>query len=457
MEDLRRKWPALSTQLSAELRRFEANDPEFQALGVLDAQNTSFNKMAAKELQDIKDFAYKSVDSGGLGLIPGRHNFGTREFAEAYSHKARMLDIQNENTSYLLALQSQDNVGARDNARAFESWISGESAGIKLEISDALAQSREAAIAAANPTAPQAAEKLLLWNTPGGGKDQALADIDAAMLSVTNMFENQFPINQRNTEAFSAAKARFDAQMGALSAYRTGVDTNDVTLMQSYEAWDTYQNIKFERAEPQIVQQGRALERVIPLLEAMKGDFGSKDKLIRNEVAKYVDDTLSGYLGRSGGFAQIDGLRPGANRREILNHTRSVRQQNPNRYGSAQISTEGVQTGANLDLRLGTDPGLLELAKKGNTAMSPTVAAEQYLARASYLDDLMLSGEIPRDVLRDTVVAMGSDGLIEQANIARQGAYPDACESTSLSDSARTTISRTLRWEVESPSLTWSW
>jgi hypothetical protein len=79
-----------------------------------------------------------------------------------------------------------------------------------------------------------------------------------------------------------------------------------------------------------------------------------------------------------------------------------------------------------MDLRLGTDPGLLNLATKGDNAMSPTVAAEQYIARASYLDDLRLSGEVPPDALRDTVVLMGADGLVEQANIARQGAYPDA-------------------------------
>jgi hypothetical protein len=426
MEDLRRKWPALAPQLSAELRRFEANDPEFAALGVLEIENASFNKMAAKELQDIKDFAYKPIQAGGLGMVPQRQKFGSKEFAEAYSHKSRVLEARNENTNYLLALQSQDDVSARDNALAFESWVSGETAGIRLEIADALDQSREAAKAAANPTSPQAAEKLILWNTPGGGKDQALSDIDNTMLSLTTMFENQFPINQRGTEAFAAAKARFDSEMGALSSYREGVDTGDLTLMQSYETWDTYQNIKFERAQPTIVEQGRVLERVVPLLEAMQGNFGAKDKLIRNDISEYINTSLQGYLGRSSGFAQIDGLPAGSSQREILNHTRSVRGQNPNRYGSAQLSASGTQTGANMDLRLGTDPGLLNLATKGDNAMSPTVAAEQYIARASYLDDLRLSGEVPPDALRDTVVLMGADGLVEQANIARQGAYPDA-------------------------------
>jgi hypothetical protein len=426
MEDLRRKWPALAPQLSAELRRFEANDPEFAALGVLEAENASFNKMAAAELQSIKDFAYKPIQAGGLGMVPQRQKFGSKEFAEAYSHKARVLEARNENTNYLLALQSQDDVSARDNAAAFESWVSGETAGIKLEIEGALAQSAEAAIAAIDPTAPHAAEKVLLWNTPGGGKDQALSEIDNAMRALTTMFEDQFPINQRGTEAFAAAKARFDAEMGALSNYRKGVDTNDVTLMQGMESWYTFQNVKFERAEPEIAEQGRMWGRVTGLIGAMNGNFGAKDKLIRNDFSEYIDTSLQGFLGRSSSFAQIDGLRSGASQREILNHTRSVRAQNPNRYGSGQLSPAAIQTGANMDLRLGTDPGLLDLATKGDAAMSPTVAAEQFIARASYLDDFKLSGDMPPDALRDTVILLGDEGLVEQANIARRGAYPSA-------------------------------
>jgi hypothetical protein len=427
-EELRRKFPRLGDEISAAVRRFESNDPEFFALAAIDAQNESFNKQAAKELDAIWDEAYNSVASGGLGMDPGTQTFGTKEFALAYIAQTQLVVKTEQNRAYLNAVRSTDEVDSRGYAQSWSMMQRGQASGVKAMISKTQAQARAVASAFQDPTAPNAAEIISVWGAPGGGKDLALQNTREAVVALEEAFINHFPTTMRNTEDFKAAESSKNAQVAALNVLIEGINSDSPTLMKAYESYETFQDIEFERNNRMVVQQGRELSRVIPLLEAMKGNFGAKDKIIRNTVSEYLNTTLQGFLGRSQGMAQYDQLPANATNQQLQDNSRSMKAYNPDLYGTGIVTPEGTQTGAITDLQLGSDPRLLDLVKDGDaSAIAPDVASEQWIARSSSLDILTNQGALNDGDARLALVAFTADGVLEQATASRRpGGQPNA-------------------------------
>ncbi len=445
-EELRLRFPRMADELAGEVRRFESQDPEFLALSGIDAQNEAFSKQAAAQLDAIKEKAYGSVDSDGLGMDSVVHKFGTKEFAMAYISRVALQGRTEQNKLYLNAVRSTDEVDARGLAQSWSMMQRGQASGVRAMVRTGETQRRAVAKAFQDPTAVGAAEAIALWGAPGGGRDKAIQDTNKAIVALEEAFIDHFPITMRNTEDFKAAESSKNAQVAALNVLLTGISSDAPTQMQAYEGYETFQAIEFERNNRMLVQQGREVARILPVLDLMvKSNFGARGKVIANTITGYLDLSLQGFLGRFAGIAQLDTLPAEATEAQLRSQAQALRAYNPDLYATGINTPEAWQTGAITDLKLAGDPQLLQAVKEaGPSGIAPDIASEQWIGRSSSLEYAASQGELNSQDARTALADFTVDGVVEQATASRlPGGQPNA--STFALDTAERLFSTKVR------------
>lgn len=418
-EELSKQFPSQRAAIATELARFERVDPEFQALHALDVRNAAFSKQQGIELGEIRDNAYGSIDSGGLGMDAGLMKFGTKEFAVEYTYRSNLQQKRNENQLVNETLQSNEDMSSRDRAASFQTWATGEGNVVEGMISSARASTDVVAAALRDITAPGASETLAAWNN--GGKQATVQELQSAVFAIEDEFA-KFPVNMQHTDSFKGAENLKKSQVSALNALIAGVTNDDPTVMQAYQAYETQMRIGFVRENPDFSRTARIMTDIAPVLDLVDADFGAQGDLLRNEIAGFLNQGLGPVLGRTFGFTQLDDLPPNASQAELQAHLRGIRTNNPNIYGNGQSDVRGTQTMAVTDSALRMDPSYLRMATEN--AVTPDIATKQMGTAASQTDQLILSGTVPPDAMQFHLEGWANEGIVDMARIARGSAQP---------------------------------
>lgn len=406
-----RKYPGLRDELAGELGNFQRLDPEYAMLANIDARNAVINKEAAAELQEIRDHAYGSVSSGGLGLQPGLHPFGTPEFTLYFAKNAQIVSDSNQKELAMENSKLDTAVTVRQRADNFTNWLTGASAPVRQSVQSALNAQRDVQIALLSPTESGNREAIQIWEA--GGKATAIANVESARLGLIDEFNSAFSVTEQGSPEFAQSRAIFEQELSAIDRYLVGLRENDGSIVNAYKAWDTYKRMEIEAADPQAANLNRVFNDWAKIIEATGGSFDGKDKLLKNDVAHWtlnslesVADFLGVELSYAGG-GTLDRL----NSPDIRDGWRAQSISEPDTLQSGQTSREAKQTGAYQVLKLGQ-----EIAGSG-ADVGPHAAVQATSARGRALSDIAMYGPTNVDptLAKEAMWVVGDPNVFAQA------------------------------------------
>jgi hypothetical protein len=408
LEKSGQKFPGLRAELGTELGRFESTDPAFLLIGALDAAGTAASQDAQDELDLIRDTAYSSVSSGGLGMIPNaKAPFGSPAFSQEYAFQAALVSARNQNLVFTNAMSSQDNVDSRTSAANWDSYIEGGAAGVYAEIGEAREEWSRVALAMQDSTVPGALQTIALWEQ--GGQQATMDEIADAEANMQIKFGNLFPVNQVGTPDYEKAKTKLDLQMAAFGILKEGVANSDANLIRTYETFEAMKSYQWELDNPVVSDQIRVIKEITPILDAIDDTFSARGDLVRNRIGEFLDTSLPGLLSRTIGMTNLDALSPDATAQDVRDHFQSGRAGNPSRYGNGQTSPRGTQGNASADASLRFSPEFLGQ----HEIMTPTVASSVIGAAVVNAMDILETGAAPVDAARAMYAEWGQDGVTE--------------------------------------------
>lgn len=411
-----RKYPGLRDELAGELGNFQRIDPEYAMLANIDARNEIINKEAAQELAEIRDHAYGSVGSGGLGLQPGLHPFGSPEFTLFYAKNAQIVNDSNQKELALENSKLDTDVTVRGKADTFTNWLTGASAPLRQSVQVALDTQQDVQVALLDPTKAGNRERIAQWEA--GGKATAIANVESARLRLLDEFNSSFTVTEQSSPEFAQARAIFEQELSAIDRYLTGLRENDGSIVNAYKAWDTYKRMEIEAADPQAANLNRVFNDWAKIIEATGGSFDGADKLLKNDVAHWTLNSLGSvadYLGVELAYAgggELDRLGSAS----IRDGWRSRSISEPDTLNSGQNSRQAKQTGAYQVLKLGQ-----EIASSG-ADIGPNAALQATSARGRALSDIAMYGPTNVDpkLAKEAMWVIGDPNVFAQAVKSRE-------------------------------------
>lgn len=423
MADSAAKFPGLRDRLAAELRLFEATDPEYQALAMIDTQRELANKEAQAELDEIRDFAYSRAPDG-LGLSPGLHTFGSKEFSAHLAYKGALIE---EAQTRLLVLQdanTESMVTAESKAESALNFFNGAGAPYRQAIEAAAAQMWQAAEAARNITSTGASEQLLAWNQ--GGKQEVIANLQAVRADTVAKMSKLFSSRELATsETAKQAQAALEGELEALDQVMSALtgDETDWSVVKAYEAWNVTRQATFDSRFPAEANARLLLKNLVPFIDASDGAFGNVDAIAKNMLANYsiqTMNTVGGYLGITNLMSgdgmvgpQIGDNSPG----QILNSLQGIRDDNMALLTNGNPGNLASQTQGHLYSQLSA--GL-----KG-VEVSPDMANKMTLAHTSAMLGVR-NGPLYEDLTREQLLTLGEPEVLQRAQQAATFGNPNA-------------------------------
>lgn len=408
--------PRLRQRYASELARFTRTDPELFAIGMLDTANKAFSAQQAKDLQAIKDHAQDD-----LGMDPAM-TFGDVAWVREYMYLDNLDNQTEKNNLVLGALESGEQLDARDSAEAFQASMQGTSNRVKAGVKKATQLAMEVGQARRDPTLPGAAEAIAQWED--WGKDAVLQDLNMELFQIEETF-GAIPTNQAHTTAYQGAKALRDSQTAAIGALIEGINTDSPTVSMAYEAYQTMMAIDFERKNPKFVNDARNMKLIEPMLALIDADFGAQGDILRHELAGFLKQGAENVMGRSFGRTRLDDLPPDATAAEIKAHSRAIRQDSGNLYDNGQQGAQAQRLFASTDISLKSSPGYLKMAEDGS-GLAPHVAATQVASIASEIDQLLTTGQAEEDGLRQAMTDLQNPLWLNMAAVAQKSNHPAA-------------------------------
>ena len=418
VEELGNKNPKLRAAYAQELGRFMRVDPEVQAIEMLDAGDANYSAAQAKQLSDLQSRAYGSIASGGLGMDPGE-TFGDAAFVKEYLYLNSKRAYANQNQLTLEAIQSGEALDARSSAELFQTVVTGTANIVKSGIEGAMDMTSRLGVALKDPTAPGAAESIAEWNN--FGRKAVLQDLNRAVYGIEEAFSS-IPITQAHTQAYTAAKALRDDNVKALNALIVGVTNDIASVPDAYKAYQVMQQINFERKNPEFVEEARIITEYVPIIDLIDDGFGGEGKIFRNNLAVWMNQDLSGVIGRAEGFTRLGDLPPNPTPQQIQAHLRSIRMDADNPYDTGNNSSKAVRTYDSTDISLKSRDSFLRMATEG--AIAPPKAAVMVTSLAGNLDHLLLPGEVEPDAMEQAISDIANPSWIDMARIAAQSNQP---------------------------------
>jgi hypothetical protein len=392
-------------------------DPEFQELAAIDARNDAFEAQTQEQLDEIREFAYKSVSSGGLGLIPGRNKFGSVPFAKKWARAA--LDVEDANVKQIALDHSRisSDLSVRDKAEVFSNWLDGSSGHLRVELNEARAAAIEVAVASANLTGEGNAAIVANWEVPGGTRDQVLQDVAAERGNLIIEFGKQFNAQERTSSEFAGVQAQFEQELAAMDNLIAGIQNNDWNLVKAYNAYDTFKTIEVEQAAPEAFQLGRFFDNMDKVFEHGGDNFGNMDALLKNEISEWSIDALQdGFWGIMHSLGTDIGTEdPAAWDAEL--RRRVARNPDPAQTGNNSVTSRRTQ-GYQL-LGLSSADNVMKGAELADRT-TPDNASALTTGRAAGL--MMVFDQepssVPYELANEVSTALTHPGVLAQANLA---------------------------------------
>jgi len=424
--DVSRKFPGLADELAGSVSAHESLDPEFAMLAGIDARNAQIVDTAQEELDEIKDFAYKRADQGGLGMTPGLHDFGSKPFALYFSRMGQIVEDSNMKQVLLDNAKISTDLNVRQKAEVYQDWITGAAAPFRQSIQTAVESTFSVARASINPTNPGASAALLEWEN--GGRQAALGEIQAARVGLVDEFNSTFGPNDRTSSEFAGIQKQFDDEVAALDALAKAIVDENWSVVKAYEAYDAMKRIEIEADNPQAVQVGRYFRIMDKVFEHTDDSFAGEGKLLRNDWSNYALLALGNpqkFFGFEAGMGS--GVRtdsPEAVKRAIQERLAA----NPDPLGTGQRGRGARQTEAYTVLSLSTDQALdmpVEVSPERATWATNTRSGMLYM---------MMDGD-PASV--DPVAARQSLNVIGEEKVVKQAELATPAERVALGRAAR--------------------
>lgn len=428
MDKAASKFPGLRAALAQELRLFEATDPEFQLLAMVDTERQLANEEAAKEIERMRDFAYARAPDG-LGLTPGLHEFGSAEFSAHLAYKGALIEEAQTRLIVLEDANTGSQVTAEQSAQRAINFFSGDGAPYRQAIEEAASVMWQAAEAARNVTSPGASEQLSAWEN--GGKQEVIANLQAVRADTVARMGKLFSSRELAvSETAKQAQKQLESELAALDevvAALSGDETN-WNVVRAYETWNTTRQATFDSRFPREADARLVIKNVLPFIEAAEGSFGNLDALAKNQVANFALHqlrTVGGYAGvtdiLSGGG--MVGMVGETNPYQVLGNLEGIRQDNQRYLNNGQQGNLANQSSANLHSRV---TRVLD-----DVEVSPKMAAQMTLAHAS---DTIAVARGPQfdDLAEDQLKTLASPAVLEHAKQAKQAGNPLAGQALGL-------------------------
>jgi hypothetical protein len=416
-QQLTQQFPGLADEMATDMRRFMFMDPEFQELAAIDARNAAFNAQTQEQLDEIREFAYKPVSSGGLGLIPGRNPFGSVGFAKKWAAAAVRVEDANAKQVALEHSRISSDLSIRDKAATFSSWLDGNSGRLRLELDEARAASLEVANASANITGEGNAAIVANWEGAGGRRQQVLEEVAVERANLITEFGSYFSAQDRTSSEFAGVKAQFEQELAAMDNLIAGVSKDDWNLVKAYSAYDTYKTIEIEQAAPEAFQLGRFFDNMDKVFEHGGDNFGNMDALLKNEISEWSIDALKdGFWGIMHSLGtDVATEDPQAYDAEL--RRRATRNPDPAQTGNNTAESRRTQ-GYQL-LGLSSTDNVMTAAELADRTTPDNAAA---LTTGRTVGLMMVfdhePSSVPEDLAREVSSALTHPGVLKQAMLA---------------------------------------
>ena len=417
------KFRGLRTELAQEMRLFEATDPEYQTLAMLDTERDLLNKEAQAELEEIRDFAYSRAPDG-LGLSPGLHTFGSKEFSAHVAYKGALIEEAQTRMLVLQDVNTQSQIDAESKAQNAINFFKGPGAPYRQAIELASADMWAAAEAARNVGSPGASEQLLAWEQ--GGKQQVVAELQAVRADAVAQMGQLFSSRELAvSETAKQAQATLEAELEALDQVLDALtgDSTDWSVVKAYEAYNTSKQAQFDARFPETANARLLLKNLVPFIEASDGAFGNMDAIPKNALANYsinTMNTIGGFLGvthlMSGG-GQI-GLVGEQSPSQLLATMDGVLMDNNQYLTQGQTGNLASQTQGNLWANI--QSGALQ-----GQEVSPVMANQLILAHGTAFK-AVANGPVYADISRDTLLTLRGPEVLTRARQAAELGNPMA-------------------------------
>jgi hypothetical protein len=416
-QQLTQQFPGLADEMATDMRRFMFMDPEFQELAAIDARNAAFNAQTQEQLDEIREFAYKPVSSGGLGLIPGRNPFGSVGFAKKWAAAALQVEDANAKQVALEHARITTDLSIRDKAATFSSWMDGNSGRLRVALNEARAASLEVATASANLTGEGNAAIVANWEGAGGRRQQVLEEVALERANLETEFGSYFSAADRTSSEYSGVKAQFEQELAAMDNLIAGVANDDWSLVKAYSAYNTYKTIEIEQAAPEAFQLGRFFDNMDKVFEHGGDNFGNMDALLKNEISDWSIDALQeGFWGIMHSLGtDIDTENPQAYDAEA--RRRATRNPDPAQTGNNTIQSRRTQ-GYQL-LGLSATDNVMTAAELADRTTPDNAAA---LTTGRSVGLMMIfdhePSSVPEELAREVGRALTHEGVLAQAMLA---------------------------------------
>lgn len=385
LQQLRTANPSLARHFEAELSSVESYDPEFYALGMIDAANKEMMAQTQEERDLIWELAYeRSVENGGWGLQPGIHPFGSEAFANAASAAAYTQSQNAANDIVLRSMDQGDKFDARAAANAAMNTIQGNYNDIRKAMRAYDATLMQLGAAYLNPGSQASKELVEQWSVPGGQLDNLQNQISGLQLSMQEKLA-AWPANAKDSPEYMQFKEAVGQQVAMLQSLSDGLRNQDASAIHLWQTWQASIEWQFEHDNPGVTRRVRFLSEAAPIIDLMTdmdltGEGIAVMHYAANAMSHWMPDILGNRLGYASSFPE------GATIEEIRQHERSTLQQNPDPYRHGVPSTENNQVGAYTALKDSApmDRIIIERAQSGTAA--PTNVETMFLDRAKNLE-----------------------------------------------------------------------
>ena len=420
------KHPQLKARLRAELGFFMENDPEFNAVLQTDARDAEARARAGKDLDRMQDYAYQK-----LGMSPSEHRFGDEYFAKEYVKREKHHQGKITNDQQLDYMESQQNLAFDDYAVSYRKSMEGSASGMQ-DAYDHMAEGLKI-IQTAMRDPSSARNQQIMSDWEFGGRAEAMRGIAQARFELAENFD-VFPSDYYDNEKYKSLMAAHKEQLAAYDTLIGALADNDPGGVEQWAAYNVYKLMEFESDYPKLANQLRLLNEAAPGLEAASAAFDGMGDIIMHRVAKGLGTSLGDLFGRDMGFAQFDGIPPGATVEQLTAHYGAVMGQNPDPYNTGMTTPEDLQASAVADSKLKHTVEYLDLAL--DEAMGPDLVAAMWQAEGVRANQYLTTGQFATDGARDMILVYADPKNLEVAQKANTSQQPHAVEATMVQISA---------------------
>ena len=402
------KYPNMRNQFAAQLGTFIRVNPEVAALDAFDKSGKAAAALAAKELEDIKTYAYDDLGMSPIG-------FGTERWAAEFARREGHVQAARSNEQILKAQESAQDLTIDDHLATFQRGMAGD-ASDAVAIADYISRDLDSvALALQDITAPGAHEVLSAWNN--GGKAAAMQIANNLLFRAKSRLLS-IPSYYVDNPKYASAKALHDQQTSAISMLISGIESDAPHLIEAYQAYNTSQLIGYEQTNPVFAHQMRMLTHYSDALVAADGAFDLSGEFLGNVVAGAMNLGFSSLFGRDVGLVYNNKVRDHATVEELRNHAQELNRQNPDMYGLGTRAPKDNRTATVVDDVLKMDDQYL------NIATTPDVAAMFMESKGARYEDALTNGTFETDGLQKLLEGWRNPNIVEKAKLATQSNQP---------------------------------